>query len=204
MLKWLIKNRLNAFERRFGYDVTYARELLATDTRAFLHYARLAGLSGYRRDVPVDVYHAAKLTAVVAEDCGPCSQLVVAMALGDGVDPRTVAAVIEGNEESTVAENAAENAQSGAVLGEPARLGVRFARAVLAHDPAADELREIITRRWGPRAVVSLAFAITASRLFPTLKYALGHGQACRRIEVAGELVVPRRAREVAMLQAMS
>jgi RNA polymerase sigma-70 factor (ECF subfamily) len=34
MLKWLIKNRLNAFERRFGYDVTYARELLATDTRA--------------------------------------------------------------------------------------------------------------------------------------------------------------------------
>lgn len=189
MLKWLIKNRLNAFERRFGYDVTYARELLATDTRAFLHYARLAGLSGYRRDVPADVYYAAKLTAVVAEDCGPCSQLVVAMALGDGVDPRTVAAVVEGNDEG---------------IGEPARLGVRFARAVLAHDPAADELREIITRRWGPRAVVSLAFAITASRLFPTLKYALGHGQACRRVEVAGELVVPRRAREVAVLQAMS
>jgi alkylhydroperoxidase family enzyme len=191
MLKWLIKNRLNAFERRFGYDVTYARELLATDTRAFLHYARVAGLSAYRRDVPVDVYYAAKLTAIVAEDCGPCSQLVVAMALGDGVDPRTVAAVVAGDEHD-------------AVLGEPARLGVRFARAVLAHDPAADELREIVARRWGPRAVVSLAFAITASRLFPTLKYALGHGKACQRVEVAGEVVVPRRAREVAVLQAMS
>jgi hypothetical protein len=193
MLKWLIKNRLNAFERRFGYDVTYARELLATDTRAFLLYARVAGLSAYRRDVPADVYYAAKLTAVVAEDCGPCSQLVVAMALGDGVDPRTVAAVVGGNEEKL-----------DAGLGEPARLGVRFARAVLAHDPAADELREIIVRRWGPRAVVSLAFAITASRLFPTLKYALGHGQTCQRVEVAGEVVVPRRAREVAVLQAMS
>jgi len=45
---------------------------------------------------------------------------------------------------------------------------------------------------------------IAGSRLYPTLKYALGHGKACRRIEVAGELVVPRRAREVAMLQAMS
>ena len=193
MLKWLIKNRLNAFEQKFGYDVSYARELLATDTRAFLRFARIAGLSSYRRDVPVDVYYAAKLTAVVAEDCGPCSQLVVAMALGDGVDPRTVAAVVGGAEE-----------EIDGLLAEPARLGVRFARAVLAHDPAADELREVITRRWGPRAVVSLAFAITASRLFPTLKYALGHGQACRRIEVAGELVVPRRAREAAVLQAMS
>jgi hypothetical protein len=192
MLKWLIKNRLNAFERRFGYDVTYARELLATDTRAFLHYARLAGLSSYRRDVPAEVYYAAKLTAIVAEDCGPCSQLVVAMALGDGVDPRTVATVVEGNDR-----------QIDALLAEPARLGVRFARAVLAHDPAADELREAIERRWGPRAVVSLAFAITASRLFPTLKYALGHGKACQRVDVAGEIVVPRRAREVPVLQAM-
>ena len=189
MLKWLIKNRLNAFERRFGYDVSYARELLATDTRAFLHFARVAGISSYRRDVPVDVYYAAKLTAIVAEDCGPCSQLVVAMALGDGVDPRMVATVVEGND---------------AVLAEPARLGVRFARAVLAHDPAADELREIIARRWGPRAVVSLAFAITASRLFPTLKYALGHGKACQRLEVAGELVVPRRASARPVVQAVS
>ena len=193
MLKWLIRNRLNAFERRFGYDASYARELLATDTRAFLHYARVAGLSSYRRDVPADVYYAAKLTAIVAEDCGPCSQLVVAMALGDGVDPRTIATVVEGNDED-----------NDAVLAEPARLGVRFARAVLAHDPAADELREIIARRWGQRAVVSLAFAITASRLFPTLKYALGHGKACQRVEVAGELVVPRRARELPVLQAMS
>lgn len=193
MVKWLIKNRLNAFERRFGYDASYARELLATDTRAFLRFARVAGLSAYRRDVPADVYYAAKLTAIVAEDCGPCSQLVVAMALGDGVDPRTVAAVVGGAEE-----------EIDAVLAEPARLGVRFARAVLAHDPAADELREIIARRWGPRAVVSLAFAITASRLFPTLKYALGHGKACQRVEVAGELVVPRRGRELPVVQAMS
>jgi len=187
MLKWLIKNRLDAFERRFGYDVTYARELLAADTRAFLHYARLAGFSSYRRDVPVEVYYAAKLTAIVAEDCGPCSQLVVAMALGDGVDPRTVATVVEGNDP---------------LVAEPVRLGVRFARAVLAHDPAADEVRAAIERRWGPRAVVSLAFAITASRMFPTLKYALGHGKACQRVDVAGEIVVPRRAREVPMLQA--
>lgn len=187
MMKWLIRKRLSAFERRFGYDATYMRELLATDARAFLRYARIAGLLKYRRDVPADVYYAASLTAIIAEDCGPCSQLGVAMALGEGVDPRAIAAVVGGNE---------------TVLAEPMRLGVRFARAVLAHDPAADELREAIARRWGPRAVVALAFAITAARVFPTMKYALGHGQACQRLDVAGEVVVPRRAREAAMVQA--
>jgi hypothetical protein len=40
---------------------------------------------------------------------------------------------------------------------------------------------------------VSLAFAITASRMYPTVKYALGHGQACRRITVDGKPVAALR-----------
>jgi hypothetical protein len=60
-----------------------------------------------------------------------------------------------------------------------------FARATLAHD-AADEYRDAIVQRWGRRALVSLAFAITAARIYPTVKYALGHGKACMRIVVAG------------------
>jgi len=38
----------------------------------------------------------------------------------------------------------------------------------------------------GPRAVVSLAFAIAAARIYPTVKYAMGHGQSCSRVLVAG------------------
>jgi hypothetical protein len=63
---------------------------------------------------------------------------------------------------------------------------------------AADELRDEIVQRWGKRALVSLAFAITASRLYPTLKYALGHGRACQRIVVAGEPVAPSSRRVAA------
>ena len=37
------------------------------------------------------------------------------------------------------------------------------------------------------RALVSLAFAVTGARIFPTLKYALGHGRACTRVIVGGE-----------------
>jgi hypothetical protein len=176
MLKWLIRNRLNAFQTRFDYNLDYARQILDADTRAFLRFARLGGLSVYRRDVPLDVYYAVKLTSTVLEDCGPCTQLMVAMALHDGVEPRTIAAVLEGTDGS---------------LADDVRLGVRFARAVAAHDVAADELRDDIVGRWGPRALVSLAFAITAARVYPTIKYALGHGKACQRVVVAGETIAP-------------
>ena len=41
-------------------------------------------------------------------------------------------------------------------------------------------------KRWGRLALVSLGFAITAARIYPTVKYALGHGKACMRIVVGG------------------
>ena len=177
MLKWLIRKRLAAFQNKFGYDVDYARDILDADLGAFLSFARLGGLAAHRRDVPRDVYYAVKLTGTVIEDYGPCTQLVVAMALGEGVEPRTIASVLEGTD---------------ALLDERVRLGVRFARASLARDVAADDLRDEIVKRWGQRALISLAFALAAARLYPTIKYALGHGKACQRVVVAGETVVPR------------
>jgi hypothetical protein len=61
MLSWLVRNRLAAFERKYDYDITYVREILAADRRAFFAFARLSGLGAYRRDVPRGAYWAAKL-----------------------------------------------------------------------------------------------------------------------------------------------
>jgi len=47
-------------------------------------------------------------------------------------------------------------------------------------------LRGEIVARWGGPAAITLAFAITAGRIYPTVKYALGHGHACRRVRVGG------------------
>src|SRR5918996_2970231 len=66
----------------------------------------------------------------------------------------------------------------------------KFTRATLAHDAAADEYREAIVKRWGRRALVSVAFSITAARIYPTVKYALGHGKSCMRVTVAGTPVM--------------
>jgi hypothetical protein len=93
-----------------------------------------------------------------------------------------IRAVVDGNEEA---------------MGPVALLGCRFARAVLAHAGAADELRAEVLRRWGQRALVSLAFGITVSRMYPTIKYALGHGRACTVVRV-GEALSPVKARRAA------
>lgn len=169
MLKWLVRRQLDAFEKAFDYDVTYMREMLDTSFRGFRRYAPVAKMVAHREDVPLDAWYAAKIVALLAEDCGPCTQLTVTMAEREGVSPSVLRAILEGDERA---------------MGMDASLGVRFARAVLAHDPQADALREQIVRRWGERAVLSLALGIAAARVFPTVKYALGHGKTCSRVRV--------------------
>jgi uncharacterized lipoprotein YbaY len=183
MLTWLIKNRLAAFERRFGYDASYLRHVLEVDPAAFWAFAKVQKMSRYHRDVPRTVQWAAGITASMAKDCGPCTQLGVAMALADGCSATVLGNVIAGDD---------------IALPDDVRLGVQFARAALAHAPEADALREEIERRWGKRAVVSLAMAVTCARIWPTFKYALGFGKACTRVTVGEKQIVPRRARVAA------
>jgi hypothetical protein len=132
------------------------------------------GFARYRKDVPADAWYTAGIVGTAAEDCGPCTQLGITMAEREGIDPDVLRAILEGDESAMPPDVA---------------LAYRFARATLAHDPEADGFREEILRKWGRRGLVSLAFAITASRLFPTVKYALGHGRACARVKVGGSNV---------------
>jgi hypothetical protein len=75
-------------------------------------------------------------------------------------------------------------------MGETARLGYDFARASLDRRlEAADTLRDEIARRFGERAVAAVALTIMTSRMYPTLKYALGYGKTCSKVTVAGEAV---------------
>lgn len=179
MIHWLIRRKLAAFEREFDYDMSYARDLLAADLGAFLKFARATGISGYRKGAPADVVFAAKLVGTLAEDCGPCTQLMVTMALREGVDRRTIASILRGDL---------------AALPPDVRLAVAFARASLARDPAADALREDVVARFGQKGLVSIAFGLVGARLYPTLKYALGHGRACQRVVVGGEPVAVHHA----------
>jgi hypothetical protein len=172
MFGWLVRRRFDAYEREFDYDTSYLRDIYAVSPRAFWRFTKFIGLSTYREAAPYDAWFAAKLVGTLAEDCGPCTQLVVTMAERAGVNAATLRAILAGDE---------------AAMSADAALGYRFSRAVLSRDVAlGDELREDIISRWGQKAVISLAFAVASSRVFPTVKYALGHGKSCVRVSVAG------------------
>jgi hypothetical protein len=171
MLKWLMWKGIAAFERKWQYDASYLHEIIDADPFAAWKFSRAAAIGSYRKDVPLAAWTAAAITAVRHEDCGPCTQLGVSMAEKAGVDPAVLRAIL---------------AEDAAAMPDDVALAWRFTRATLEHDPVGDEYRQEIVRRWGPRAVISLAFAMVASRTYPTVKYAMGHGQTCARVVVAG------------------
>jgi hypothetical protein len=172
MLTWFMKRRLDAFERDTGYDASYVREMLAADVNAVMTLFKVQGMSRYRKGVPPEAWYAAGLVSVLAEDCGPCTQLGITMAEREGVAADTLRAIVAGDLRA---------------MPDDVVLAYRFAKASLAHDAAADELRAEIVKRWGQRGLISLAFALASSRVYPTMKYALGHGKACTRLTIAGK-----------------
>jgi hypothetical protein len=174
MVKWLLRRTISVFERQWNYDASYLRDIAEASPRAAWLFMRATRLGNWRRDVPLEAFVAAGITAVRSEDCGPCTQLGTTMAERQGVRPEILRAILK---------------DDVAAMPDDVALVWRFTKATLAHDPAADDYRAVILERWGPRALVSLAFAMTTARMYPTVKYAMGHGKACSRVVVGGDPV---------------
>jgi hypothetical protein len=180
MIRWALRRAIDKVGRNLNTDVSYVRDMIDASPRAVWLFFRAAALGKFRRDVPIEAWFAAGLTAMRHEDCDPCTQLGVTMAERDGVSPAVLRAVLTDNPDAMPPDVA---------------LAWKFTRATLAHDAEADKYREAIVQRWGRRALVSLAFAITSARLYPTVKYALGHSKACTRVVVGGTPVLFDRGR---------
>lgn len=180
MIDWILQRHISAFERQFDYDMGYAHRILRASRGAFLRFAVFSRLTQYRDGVPPAACFAARIAAALNEDCGPCAQLVVRMAAAAGVPAPTLRAIVAGDLAALDADTA---------------LALRFARAVLHHAPECGELHDAALARFGERGVVALALAIANTRVFPTIKRALGYAHACSRIEVAGESLAPGAAR---------
>jgi hypothetical protein len=178
MLKLFLTRWLDRFETAFNYDAAYMRHVLRVHPPSLLKFG-LGTSAADRKAAPAEALAAAGLYGTLQEDCGPCVQVGVDLATAEGVDPAVLRAIVAGDE---------------AAMGETAALGYRFARASLARDMAAcDPLRDEIVGRWGDKALTAISLALVASRMYPTLKYALGYGKTCSRVVVAGEAVAPSR-----------
>lgn len=175
-LKAYLSRWLDGFEKTFDYDASYMRHVLRVNPASLMKFAFGTRAMDVKA-APPEALVAAGLVGTMSEDCGPCVQVGVDIATAQGVDPSILRAIIAGDQEA---------------MGETAALAYRFARASLARDmETCDPLRDEIVRRWGDKALVAISLSIVASRMYPTLKYALGYGKACSRVTVAGETVAP-------------
>jgi hypothetical protein len=142
MVKWLMRHVVAPFERQWNYDAGYVHEIIEASPRAAWMFSRAAAIGKYRKDVPLAALAAAGITAVRHEDCRPCTQLGVSMFERAGVDANVLRAVL--TEDPTA-------------MPDDVALAWRFTRATIDHDLSADQYRDEIIKRWGPRAVISLA-----------------------------------------------
>jgi hypothetical protein len=85
MIKWALRRAIDKFERDWDYDASYMRDMIDASPRAAWLFSRVTALGQFRRDLTIEAWCAAGITAVRHEDCGPCTQLAVTMAERAGV-----------------------------------------------------------------------------------------------------------------------
>lgn len=157
------REALWAFGRHYHYDVSYIEELMDASPGAFQVFEATMPMGQYQKAAPADLLAIVKIAAMRAEDCGPCSELGVKKA-----------------REMGVAEEVIRGAwYAGEGLGAEHREVYDYARAVATNGAMDADLLPRLQKRLGREVMAELALAIVATRLYPTLKRALGHGKSC-------------------------
>ncbi len=169
MIRRIIEGRISAAERSLGVPADYMRHILKVSLRAFLKFVKIMPLAEYRRALPVEPYHVARLVATRHEDCGTCVQIEVNLAKRDHVSPAVIRATLESQPDDLPPELADV---------------YRFAEEVVRATGEEGACRDRIRQHYGEEALVELAMAIAVCRIFPTTKRALGYAKSCSVISV--------------------
>jgi hypothetical protein len=163
MLRRFIGWRLNVAEREMGTSVEYVRHILRVSVGACLAFTRFLPLARYRRKLPLEAVHVARLTALCYEDCGDCVQGEVNLAKKEGISLTVVQAILTGE---------------GIELPEELADVYHFCLAIL--ETRDDEgLRQRVRAHYGEEGLVEIALALGACRVFPTIRRALGYAKSC-------------------------
>jgi hypothetical protein len=171
MRNWIARRSLRAFAKRYGYDVSYLEMLLNESPAGFFKFAPLMKAAAHREAVPIEASFAAKIVGALAEDCGPCTQLVVDMALEAGMPKDQIEAVLR---------------RDPRAMNEATTLGFRFADAVVRRSTDDEEFRDAVKAQWGQKGMIDLTMALQLGRIFPMVKAGLGYARECRRVTVSG------------------
>jgi hypothetical protein len=154
---------MDAFDNHYGYNSDYLRELLKYSPGAYETYEAFLPMASYRNASDLDVSFVSKIATMRTEDCGPCVQLNIRMALEAGVSKEIIKGALN----------------KGAGLSKELKDIYDFSVAVATNETIPSGLRETIESRWGKEVLMELAISIASTKIFPTLKRALGHARNC-------------------------
>ncbi len=174
MLSWIARRALRTMSKRYAYDTSYLEMMLSQSPSAFFKFAPVMMAARHREVVPLEASFAAKLVGALAEDCGPCTQLVVDMALEAGMARELIEAVLR---------------RDPRAMNSDTVLGFRFSDALARRSGDEDENRDAVRARWGEKGVIDLTLALQMGRMFPMVKAGLGYARECRRVSVGGHEV---------------
>ena len=169
MLRYLLNKRLDTAERELGESVDYLRHILRYSLPAFLRFGGFMPVSSYRRALPAEPWHVARIVATRDADCGTCVQIEVNLARKDGVSKDILRAVLDHRLHD---------------LPKDLADCCRFAEAVVRATGEEDALRERLRARYGEAGLVELALGIASCRVFPVTKRALGYARSCSLVHV--------------------
>jgi len=179
MSRWLLTKLLEWSKTRIGdVNMDYAYHLRDVAPSRLWRFSLIQVVAGGRKYTPPEVYHAAGMAAAMVEDCGPCVQIHVNLALKDGVDANALRAL------------AARRLQQ---VPAQAALGFKYGEAV-ATGVTADEMREEIRAKWGEQGLIELAFTIAAARFYPAVKRGMGYAHTCERVVVEDRVTLTAKA----------
>ena len=169
MFKFFARRALKRFSDHYSFDVSYLHYMLEYSPSAFFKFSKIADLAKHSESAPANATSAAALVGAVVEDCGPCTQLTVNMAMEAGVDHKQIEAVLTRNVFAMEADTA---------------LAFRFADAVVRRAPEMDEMRDAIRAQWGEKGVIDLTLHLQLARLYPMVKAGFGYAKSCQRVEI--------------------
>ncbi|MEM1118265.1 MAG: hypothetical protein AAF845_16485 [Bacteroidota bacterium] len=155
-------------ERALGVDLDYLRSLAEASTATFAKFGAAMPAAQHRAEIPVTLWHLARLAATRVQDCGTCVQIVVNQARADGVPAAALQSALDDDGRLTHDE----------------RLVMRYGEAVAARAADVPEAVEAVRARFGESGLTELALAVTMVQVFPILKRGLGQDIACALVEL--------------------
>lgn len=157
---------IDEFESHYDYDCNYMRILAKNAPKAFEAFVGFLPMGKVGESLPADILWTAKTSAMLTEDCGACVQLNIRMALESGVDSELLKKIVKKPES----------------LDDKYGLVYKFAKMVAENSVDSENLLQRMRDNYSEVQLAELSVAIASTKVYPTIKRALGEFENCRLI----------------------